>query len=132
MHPRTIVLNIGTNNLASTDNARNNTPEEIVQGILAVHRVLRTRAPQARILVMGIFPRGSLPTNDFRAPILKINEMLAAEVAKLPNTGFLDIGKGFLTPDGTIPATIMSDGTHPTDEGYAIWAKALVEAGIRK
>jgi lysophospholipase L1-like esterase len=132
IHPRSIVLNIGTNNLVPTDHARNNTPEEIVQGILAVHRVLRSRAPQARIIVMAIFPRGSLPTNELRAPIAKINELLAPALANEPNTEFLDIGKGFLAPDGTIPVSLMSDGTHPTDEGYAIWAKALIEAGIRK
>lgn len=132
IHPKTIVLNIGTNNLVPTDHARNNTPEEVVQGILAIDRELHSRAPEARILVMAIFPRGALPSNDLRAPIAKINELLAAEVTKLPNTELLDIGKGFLAPDGTIPVTLMSDGTHPTDEGYAIWAKALVDAGIRK
>jgi lysophospholipase L1-like esterase len=27
--------------------------------------------------------------------------------------------------------SVMPDGTHPSEEGYRIWAEALVEAGIR-
>jgi lysophospholipase L1-like esterase len=41
-------------------------------------------------------------------------------------------GEKFLAPDGTLPTGMMNDGTHPTEAGYAIWAKALVEAGVRK
>lgn len=43
----------------------------------------------------------------------------------------LDIGARFLGTDGTLPLNMMSDGTHPPEEGYRVWAKALVEAGVR-
>ena len=58
LHPKTVVINIGTNNLTGTANARANTPAEVVQGILAIHEQVRAQSPQSRIIVMGIFPRG--------------------------------------------------------------------------
>jgi lysophospholipase L1-like esterase len=132
LHPKTVIINIGTNNLAATDNARSNTPEEIVQGIRAIHDEVRRKSPESRIIVMGVFPRGYSATNAFRAPILRINELLAKTVGEEPNTTFLDIGSKFLSPDGTLPVSMMNDGTHPTEAGYEVWANALIEAGVRK
>ena len=132
LHPKTVVINIGTNNLTASPNARSNTPEEIVQAILAIHHEVRRKSPESRIIVMGIFPRGFGADNYFRPRITRVNALLSKALEGVPNTTFLDIGNRFLTPDGTLPATLMNDGTHPTDEGYAIWAKALIEQGIRQ
>ncbi len=38
-----------------------------------------------------------------------------------------DIGKGFLDANGVIAKDIMSDSLHPTEKGYEIWAKAVIE-----
>ncbi|MBN9663415.1 MAG: acetylhydrolase [Acidobacteria bacterium] len=130
LHPKTVILNIGTNNLTGTVNARANTPEEVVQGILAIRDKIQAASPQSRILVMGIFPRGFQPGSRLRAPIARVNQLLAAALAGKPGTTFLDISARFLEPDGTLPKRLMNDGTHPTDEGYAIWVHALAEAGV--
>lgn len=130
LHPKTVILNIGTNNLTGTVNARANTPEEVVQGILAIHDKVHAASPQSRILVMGIFPRGFHPASRLRAPIAKVNQLLAAALAGKPGTTFLDISARFLESDGSLPKRLMNDGTHPTDEGYAIWVQALAEAGV--
>jgi lysophospholipase L1-like esterase len=131
LHPTTVVINIGTNNLTGTENARTNTPDEIVQGILAIHKKIRVTSPASHIIVMGIFPRGSDPASPVRAAIIAVNRLLSEALANEPNTTFLDIGDRFLAPDGTLLPNMMSDGTHPTEEGYAIWAQALIEAGVR-
>lgn len=130
LHPKTVILNIGTNNLTGTVNARPNTPEEVVQGILAIRDKVHAASPQSRILVMGIFPRGFHPASRLRAPIAKVNQLLAAALAGKPGTTFLDISARFLESDGSLPKRLMNDGTHPTDEGYAIWVQALAEAGV--
>ncbi|MGJ5817995.1 GDSL-type esterase/lipase family protein [Paludibaculum fermentans] len=130
LHPKTVILNIGTNNLTGTVNARANTPEEVVQGILAIHEKVRASSPGSRLVVMGIFPRGFSPSARLRAPIARVNQLLAAALAGKPDTTFLDIGARFLQPDGTLPKRLMNDGTHPTEEGYAIWVQALAEAGV--
>jgi lysophospholipase L1-like esterase len=43
----------------------------------------------------------------------------------VPGITFLDIGRQFLGPDGSIPRELMGDFLHPTEKGYAIWAAAL-------
>ncbi len=130
LHPKTVIINIGTNNLTGTINARANTPEEVVEGILAIHGKVRAASPESRIVVMGIFPRGFPVASRQRVPIARVNQLLAAALAGKAGTTFLDIGARFLAPDATLPKRLMSDGTHPTDEGYAIWVQALTEAGV--
>lgn len=132
IHPKTVVLNIGTNNLVDTANARSNSPQQIVQGILAIKQTIHQRSPATRVIVMGVFPRGYSPQSNFRAPILEINSLLSAALANDPKTTFLDIGPQFLAPDGTLPVSMMSDGTHPTEAGYEIWARALIQAGVHE
>ena len=130
LHPKTVVINIGTNNLTGTANARANTPAEVVQGILAIHEQVRTQSPQSRIVVMGVFPRGFVGSSPLRAAIVEVNRLLAQALATKDQTTFLDIGAQFLEPDGTLPKTLMNDGTHPSEEGYRIWANALRGAGV--
>jgi lysophospholipase L1-like esterase len=132
LRPKTVVLNIGTNNLTGTANARANTPAEVVQGILAIVDTVRSQSPESRIIVMGVFPRGFGASTAMRAAIRQVNQLLAPALAGKEKTSFLDIGDQFLEPDGTLPKSLMADGTHPTEEGYKIWAKALIEAGVRR
>lgn len=131
MHPQWVVLMIGTNNLTGTENARANTPEEIVEGIAAILREVRARSPESRIILMAILPRGPKATDPLREPIRNTNRLLAQRFAADPSLTFLDIGKSFLAPDGSLPEAMMPDGTHPTDAGYAIWADALIKAGVK-
>ena len=130
MAPRWVVINIGTNNLVGTDNARANTPAETVAGIEAIVRMVRSRSPGSRILLMAIFPRGRLPGDPHRAPIAATNRLLAQRFADDSHVTYLDIGASFLAKDGELPTALMPDGTHPSEAGYSIWADALIRAGI--
>jgi lysophospholipase L1-like esterase len=65
-----------------------------------------------------------------RAAIAEVNRLLAPALSGRDNTTFLDIGAQFLEADGTLPKVLMKDGTHPSEEGYKIWAKALLDAGV--
>lgn len=128
--PKWIVLNIGTNNLTGSDRARANTPEEVVSGIDAVVRDLRRRSPLSRIVVMAILPRGRHPDNPLRRAIGDTNKLLAARFARDPTVIYLDIGARYLDAHGELPPSLMPDGTHPSEAGYAIWAAALARAGL--
>jgi lysophospholipase L1-like esterase len=125
LSPRLVILNIGTNNLTGTQNARENTTDEIVEGIGEVVRRLRSFVPAVRIIQMGILPRGQLADDPFRPCIAEINRQLS-QTAKQRNVEFLDIGPKMFSSDGSIPVEIMDDFTHPTEKGYQIWADALV------
>jgi len=130
LHPKLVILNIGTNNFSTTLNARANTPAEVAEGILAICDRLHKKSPATRILVMGVLPRGQRPDDGFRAPIAALNAILARKLVGRVNTTFLDISPRFLAPDGSLPSELMPDGTHPSENGYAIWGRAIVETGL--
>jgi lysophospholipase L1-like esterase len=117
--PRAVMLMIGTNNTGR------NSAAEIAEGIGAVVLQLQQSFPEAKILLLGVFPRGG--ANDpVRDTIAEIN----ASIAKLHDgerVHYLDIGAGFLDDDGNIPADVMSDGLHPSPKGYEIWAEAVID-----
>ncbi len=117
--PGAIMLMIGTNNTAR------NTAAEIAEGIGAVVLELQRDFPQAKILLLGVFPRGR-PTDPVRATIAEINRTIA-KLHDGERVHYLDIGAQFLAADGAIPADVMSDLLHPGPKGYEIWAQAVKE-----
>ncbi|QEH35886.1 GDSL-like Lipase/Acylhydrolase [Aquisphaera giovannonii] len=117
--PRAVMLMIGTNNTGR------NTAAEIAEGIGAVVLKLRRSFPEAKILLLGVFPRGRSASDPARQTIRDIN----AAIAKLDDgdkVHYLDIGPRFLDAAGNIPADVMSDALHPSTKGYEIWAEAVM------
>ena len=110
---------IGTNNFKTSD-----TNEQIAEGIHNLWHEYGVRLPDAKILALGIFPRGPHATDPLRDRIIKINRMLG-QYHDNPKVTFLDIGGKFLDPQGEISADILSDFLHPTPKGYGIWADAM-------
>jgi lysophospholipase L1-like esterase len=117
--PRAVMLMIGTNNTGR------NTAGEIAEGIGAVVLQLRRDFPQAKILLLAVFPRGA--ANDpVRETIADINRRIA-KLHDGTNVHYLDIGAKFLDAQGNIPNDVMSDALHPGAKGYEIWAEAVRE-----
>ena len=115
--PKAVMMMIGTNNSGS------NTGPEIAEGVGAIVLELRKDFPNAKILLLAIFPRNA-PTSNNR----KVNAEASAIYSKLgdnKNVFYMDIGEKFLSPDGTISTEIMADGLHPTAKGYVIWGDAI-------
>ena len=117
---KVIVLMLGTNNI------NRNPVDEIADGDRLIIEEFKLRQPQAKVLVLGIFPRGADPANPFRATIKEINSKLAT-FADNKQVFYLDIGDKFLTADGTLTTEIMPDGLHPSARGYQIWSDAILE-----
>jgi lysophospholipase L1-like esterase len=115
--PKAVMLMIGTNNTGR------NSPTEIALGVANVVFELRKDFPDAKILLLAIFPRSG-PTSKVRSQIDEINRIISA-LHDGRNVFYLDIGSKFLAADGSIPKEIMSDGLHPTSKGYEIWAQAV-------
>lgn len=124
LNPTAIVIHIGTNNLAKTVNARDNTPEEIAAGISEIVEQAHLKCPQAKIILMAIFPRGKTEAEPRRAILRDINQRISS-LGRQPHVTFLDITDRWLEADGSITKEIMPDALHPSQKGYAIWAKAL-------
>jgi lysophospholipase L1-like esterase len=124
LHPRTVIINIGTNNTSETSNARKNTAKEIVDGISAICMRVRSKVPDARIILMAIFPREQNPTDPRRILIKEINEQLVT-FANDHKITFVDIGPGMLDTDGHFLPGMTFDFCHPTEKGYHIWADGI-------
>ncbi len=115
--PKVVVLMIGTNNIGYS-------AEDIIKGDKKIVEQIHAKLPDAKLLLLGIFPRGAEATNPARAKIKAVN----AELAKLDDgnkTRYLDIGDKFLDTEGNLPKDIMPDFLHPNAKGYQIWAEAI-------
>jgi beta-glucosidase len=115
--PKLVILMIGTNNSGS------NSAEDIADGIKAIVKTLREKLPESKILLLGVFPRGAKP-NPQRAKLDQVNEMIS-KLDDHAHVTYLDIGKAFLQPDGTLTKEIMPDFLHLSPKGYRIWAEAM-------
>ena len=123
LHPKAVVIHIGTNN-TSPGHAPRNTAPEIAAGISAVCARVHAKVPQAKIILMAIFPREAKPDHPRRLLINETNRLLPA-VAREHNAILVDIGPQLLAPDGTLSRDVAGDLCHLTEKGYQIWADAL-------
>ena len=116
IHPKAVMLLIGTNNIGWLKQ----TPEMTIGGVEAVVAKVRTLWPDAKLLVMGVFPRSELPTDPSREKVRTVNAAIS-KLADGKNVVFMDIGDKFLNQDGVETRDILSDFVHPTIQGYEIW-----------
>ena len=117
---KVIVLMIGTNNLRMTP-----ANQDIADGIAFLCAEILKRQPQAKLLLLGIFPRDPAPGTPNRERIKAINAQLA-RLEDRRTLFYMDIGEKFLAADGTISPDVMYDGLHPAERGYEIWADAIL------
>jgi beta-glucosidase len=116
-----IVMMIGTNNLGNSPRA---TPQDTAKGVECLVKTIRQKLPEAKLLLLAVFPRGMAADDPFRAQIKTVNDTIS-KLADGKNVRFLDIGKEFLSDDGTLPKDVMPDSLHPNAKGYQIWADAI-------
>lgn len=119
LRPKAYVVLIGTNNFQT------NSVAETVDGIEEVCLEIRRRSPGAKLLLLGILPRGESP-NELRNKAADANALLKTRVAKLADK-YLDLTDRYVGPGGRISKAIMSDFLHPTEKGYEIMGQAIDE-----
>jgi beta-glucosidase len=110
--PQGAVLWIGTNDLSQERSA-----ESTAEGIRANLGMLRQRLPNARILLLGLPPRGAAPDAKFRAPIREVNRLLES-CADNATVIFADIGGVLLDVQGRLTPEISPDRLHFSRLGY--------------
>ncbi len=127
VHPKVIVLLGGTNNLGaaprqSVDDA---VAEEVTSGIGAIIAIMRRKAPEAVIVLMGITPRRDRAGGATLMPtVAAINNRLATS-ADGRTVRFLNINQKLADANGVLVAGVTVDGLHLSEAGYQIWADAL-------
>ena len=114
------VVMIGTNNTGHVMQD----PTEVRDGVERIVSTLRARCPEAKILILGVFPRGVKPDDAKRKNNIEINKL----ISKFHNgerIHYLDISDKFLTTEGILTKEVMPDALHPRQKGYEIWAEAI-------
>ena len=104
---------IGTNN-GGRD------PAGIAEGVKRIVGLIRAKHPEAKVVLMPIFPRGAKPDDRNRVANGKVNEIIRG-LADGKDVRWLDFNDKFLEPDGTLTKNVMNDLLHPNENGYRIW-----------
>lgn len=122
--PKLIILMIGTNNTGHRPLAQES-PEETAAGIKLILENLRRKAPESKVLLLAIFPRGNQPHDKMRQRNNRVNEIIK-EYADGTHVVWMDINQQMLEPDGTLDKEMMPDFLHPRQKGYAVWANRVL------
>ena len=126
INPKLAVLMIGTNNTGH----RMDPADQTALGIQFILSDLKSRLPETKILLLGIFPRDENAQGKHRVRNDEINELIKT-FADDERVFWLDIADKFLDDEGNLPKDIMPDLLHPNAQGYEIWAQAM-EPTIKK
>ncbi len=117
LNPKVVVLLAGTNNIGTADAAG------ITRGLEAIVRVIQEKAPQATIVLTGIFPRNDRPS---AMPVINEVNSALAKLADGSKLRYVNINDKLATPDDRLlPGRMNPDQLHPAEPSYQIWADAL-------
>ena len=113
------MLMIGTNN--GGDKA-----EDVALGIKRIIEICQEKHPEAKMLLLPIFPRAENAKNGHRIKNEKTNEIIKG-YADGENVIWCDFNDKFLEPgpDKVLPRSMMPDLLHPNHDGYIIWDAAV-------
>ncbi|MHA7987050.1 GDSL-type esterase/lipase family protein [Rathayibacter sp. CAU 1779] len=115
LQPETIVLLIGTNDLAWRRSA-----EHIVRNIETILVTLRKALPDAQLLVQSVMPREAAYADTIR----DVNRHLW-QFASTVRAQYLDLWPVLAGPDGAIDPDCSDDALHLTERGYEVWLSEL-------
>lgn len=117
VNPKIVVLQAGTNNLG------NATATDITQGLETLIAAIRQRAPEAALIVTGVFPRNDKP--QYLPVIAEVNRILA-QLAPNAKFRFLNLNHQLADTQGRLHEGMTNaDKLHLAERGYQIWADAL-------
>jgi len=121
VNPKVIVLLAGANNVGQEPGGDEKVAD-ITRGIKALIDRCRQKAPNATIILTGIFPRSD---NLAVVPeIRRINDNIA-RFADGQRIRYINVNDKLADSTGKLLDGMTGDGLHPTVRGYQIWADAL-------
>jgi lysophospholipase L1-like esterase len=115
--PKAVVIMIGTNNIGHFNDEK---PEWVAAGVKKILETVHAKLPKAKILLLGVFPRGATKDDGKRQRVDAINALIKNfHDGKIVT--YLDVGPKFVDAEGNLPKDIMPDALHPNAAGYQIW-----------
>ena len=118
--PKAIMLMIGTNNTGGASGP------EIAEGIGADILELRKDFPDAKILLLAIFPRGASATDSNRIKTEQCNKIIS-RLHDGQHVFFMNINDKFLDPQGHLIGFRPADNLHPVEQGFDIWLSSVAD-----
>jgi beta-glucosidase len=115
---KVVTIMIGTNN------STNELPS-VVERIGEIVATVREKQPQAKILLMAIFPRCNPVQGHLRARSVWVSRHLE-KFADGKNVIWCDFRPLFLKEDGSGRFDLLPDGTHPGPSGIRAWRDAML------
>ena len=125
VNPKVIVVLAGTNNVGREPGGEEKIAD-ITRGLRALVDVCRRKAPNATIVLTGIFPRNdnAATSAQINREIARINENLA-RFADGTSVRYVNVNDKLADASGALFEGMTVDGLHPTLKGYQVWADAL-------
>lgn len=128
VHPKVIVLLAGANNIGSRPSRGDDDSRiaEVTAGIRAILNTCQAKAPEATIILTGIFPRNDNTGNPTGVmPLInRINENIAG-LADGNKVRYININDKLADHAGNLYAGMTMDSLHLSLKGYQIWADTL-------
>ena len=125
VNPKVIVVLAGTNNIGT----RPGGPAKVADVVAGLTKLLadcREKAPAAKVVLTGIFPRNDGP--DGGAAVLpeirQVNDALA-KLADGRTVFYVNVNDKLADADGKLRDGTTVDRLHPTVAGYQAWADGL-------
>ena len=122
LSPKVVVVQIGTNNLWAND-----APDKIVDGIKKIVTLIRAKAPDSKVLILGLIPAQKNNTDVLRDKIKQINIALS-KLSNGSTVRFVDMGLRLVDANGNIDLDkdlYQPDCVHLKTKGYEVWASAM-------
>jgi lysophospholipase L1-like esterase len=126
--PKVVVIHIGGNNFSATSKYIGDSGEDVAEGIKAVVKEVRAKAPKAHLIVMAVFPFGKYPNAPHRVKANVTNAILEKDLPGLDsNLTFINLTPKQLLPNGEYNSKLVRrDFVHLSDEGYDVWAGEIL------
>jgi len=128
VYPKVIVLLAGTNNIGNRPYRGDDDPRiaEVTAGVEAILDICRNKAPEATIILTGIFPRNDNAGNPTGVmPVIdRINENIAG-LADGNKVQYININDKLADKAGNLYAGMTVDRLHLSLKGYQVWADTL-------
>ena len=114
---KAVMLMIGTNDFARYPLSA----EDGAKKLAAILKVIRAKQPQAKVILLPIFPAFANPRVGKRADC----NALAKKLADGKDVIWCDFNEKFLDAKGEVRTDLMPDRLHPNNAGYVIWREAV-------
>jgi lysophospholipase L1-like esterase len=119
LHPRAVVLLIGTNDLEEGAD-----PETIAANLKLLVRKLNDFDPKMPIVLCQVFPSSDSKKRP-ASKVKKVNQLYAAAVKGNPSVTLIETWALFANAQGDAKPEEFPDLLHPNKAGYSKWSAAL-------